>query len=83
MKTIQVYQCEICARQSASYEEIEKCEARHLGVTIEELYIYGELRQQVRAWKHLLERNGAEDAEKGLEEAMNKLAEFEKKHGLN
>ena len=82
MKEYLTYVCEKCGKESRNKEEIYKCEASHLGLTVEEKHIYDELQSNVNLKSHILYVTKNEESEKEFDAAVEKLLEFERMHGI-
>ena len=54
MKMYQIYVCETCGKKSKSQEEIERCEASHVGLTIKEKHSWEALKSAARYFSSVL-----------------------------
>lgn len=82
MKRYTVYVCEVCGYECRNSEEMSKHEAAHFGLTVEELHEYNAIKSFVRYADDLNSRKDNDNTRNMLDEAMEKLSEFEKKHWL-
>ncbi len=82
MKTYQIYECEICGKQSKNADEIIKCECTHLGLTVEENREWEHLKNVVKHCSYVVSKMKKEESERSYDEAIEALLKFEKEHGL-
>lgn len=82
MKVKQVYICETCGKESTNKSEILRCEAVHLGLTLEEKEKYDHLFLQVLSYEHLVARRNNDSTRAALDEAVIELMAFEAAHGI-
>ncbi len=82
MKMYQIYVCEKCGKTSTSQEEIEQCEATHMGLTVSEMHTYQSLESAVKYFSAVLYRTNNAKAREAYDDAIEKLLSFEKEHGL-
>lgn len=80
MKTEIIYECEICGKKSNNFEEIEKCEMEHCGVTKREVIKYDRLYRDMRNKSSTVffVRNDATIAD--YDESIKRIIEFEEEH---
>lgn len=83
MKMYQTYVCEKCGKESTSPEEIEQCEAAHMGLTVGEMHAYQSLKSEAKYFGSMVYRTNNEDTRKAFNDAIEKLVDFEKEHGLD
>lgn len=82
MKQHIIYECKTCGKQSENNEEIMKCEASHLGVTIAEKKTYDFLKERVAHAGAVVSRTKNEETDKGFDKAVSELLAFEKEFGI-
>lgn len=82
MKSFIMYQCETCGKQSREKEEIEKCEADHLGLTLFEYREYRDLERKVEYCGYKISSWNNEQTRRDFDDAINNIIDFEKQHGL-
>lgn len=82
MKTKTIYVCDVCGKESANPIEIIKCECSHLGIDLNILYKWRELRDNAaKAGQQYSIRHNA-DTDAAFDKAVIELVEFERKHSL-
>ena len=81
MKQHIIFECETCGKQSENREEIMKCEAAHLGLTIAEKKTYDFLKDRVKNASLVVSRTKNEETNKAFDKAVNELLDFEKEFG--
>ena len=82
MKQHIIFECETCGKQSENREEIMKCEAVHLGLTITEKQEWESLKERVRYASSVVSRTKNEETDKAFDEAVETLLAFEKEHRI-
>lgn len=82
MKQHIIYECETCGKQSKDREEIMKCEASHLGLTIAEMQEWKRLKEDARHAGVVVGTTKNEQTDKAFDNAIKKLLAFEKEHGI-
>lgn len=83
MKIYQTYVCETCGFESRNHEEVELCEAKHIGLTnLEDKHAYDSLKMLAEYCGSVISKTKNEETEKAFDEAINKLIAFEKEHGI-
>ena len=82
MKQHIIFECETCGKQSENREEIMKCEAAHLGLTITEKQEWESLKERVRYASSVVSRTKNEETDKAFDEAVETLLAFEKEHRI-
>ena len=82
MKQHIIYECETCGKQSKDREEIMKCEASHLGLTIAEMQEWKRLKEDARHAGIVVGTTKNEQTDKTFDDAIEKLLTFEKEHGI-
>ena len=82
MKQHIIYECETCGKQSKDREEIMKCEASHLGLTIAEMQEWKRLKEDARHTGAVVGTTKNEQTDKAFDDAIEKLLAFEKEHGI-
>ena len=83
MRSYMVYECKKCGRQSKSYNDIAKCEAEHIGLTMEERNEYIDLKEKVKMHSHIVNRSNNDETRANLDKVTEELIEFEEKHNLH
>ena len=82
MKQHIIFECETCGKQSENREEIMKCEAAHLGLTITEKQEWESLKERARYAGAVASRTKNEETDKAFDEAVETLLAFEKEHRI-
>ena len=82
MKQHIIYECETCGKQSKDREEIMKCEASHLGLTIAEMQEWKRLKEDARHAGAVVSRTKNNETDKVFNEAIETLLAFEKEHRI-
>lgn len=82
MKQHIIYECEKCGKQSRDREEIMICEAAHFGLTVAEKQEWELLKEKVRYRSATVSSCKNEVTDKWFNDAISKLMEFEKLHGI-
>lgn len=83
MKQYIMYVCETCGEESRDFSKIKKCEADHLGLTLEEKNSYDTLKKKAEMCGATLSRTKNEETDKDFDDAIDALILFEKEHGVN
>ena len=83
MKKYTIYVCEICGYESASFDDISKHEAEHLGLTVEEWHRYNKLKSFVQYMEDIVSGNNNDLTRNKLNEATENLSIFKKEHGMD
>lgn len=82
MKQYTVYVCETCGYESKDIEDMKRHEATHLGLTVEEMDKYEEMKSFATFIGSAIVSKRCEETEKKLNEAVNAVFNFEKEHGI-
>lgn len=82
MKTYQIYVCENCGKESRNREDILRCEAEHLGLSVEEKHEYDHLKTLVQRWASTVGRTCNQDTRSALDSCATKLLAFEVEHKM-
>lgn len=82
MKKYIIYECTKCGKQSKDIIEIIKCEANHLGLTINEYKQYIELIKKVENASYVVSIRKNENTDKLFDNAIKALLEFEQKYNI-
>jgi hypothetical protein len=82
MKQYITYICEKCNKESRNANDIEECEAGHLGLTIDEKLKYDALQEIVRRRSYTVSVTKNEKTDKEFEDAIIEILAFERKHGI-
>lgn len=82
MRMYHVYVCEHCGKESLSYDEIEECEAAHMGLTVAEKHTWYALKSAAKYFGSAVLRENNERTRAVYDEAIEKLVQFEQSHGI-
>lgn len=83
MRMYQVYVCETCGRESLDRDEVELCEARHMGLhNLHDKHTYDALKGYARYCGALVTYTRNNYTEAAFDDAIGKLVAFEKEHGV-
>lgn len=82
MRQYTVYICEHCGYESKDLREMQLHEARHFGLTVEEMEVYRALKSFVAYMSHIISNNNTKEAREQYNDAMRKLVSFEKEHRI-
>lgn len=82
MKRHIIYECETCGKRSEDREEIMKCEAAHLKLTVQEKQEWESLKERARYAGSVVSRTKNEETDKAFDEAIKALLAFEKEHRI-
>lgn len=82
MKTRMIFECDKCGKKSSDRDEIMKCEASHLGLTVVEMEEWERLKADVRYKGTIVSTYKNENTDRDFDKAIYRLMEFEKEHGL-
>ena len=82
MKSYTIYVCETCGKESRNAEEIIKCEAEHLGLTVSEYEEYNRKKDFVRSLSAAVSITNNESTRKKVDDAVDDLIRFEAEHGI-
>lgn len=82
MKQYTMYVCETCGYESRDAEDVRKHEASHLGLTLEELKAYRELKSFVAYTGSVISKTNNKETRSEFDKAVEKLMDFEKEHGI-
>lgn len=82
MKRYQIYVCEVCGKESRDRDEIERCEASHLGLSVEEKHAWDALKYIAQSCGSIVYDTNNRKTRAAYDKAIEKLVEFEKEHGL-
>ncbi len=83
MKRITLYACETCSFSSADALEVEKHEAEHLNLTVDELHEYQDLKREAAHFSSIVSEHNNEQTRVRYDEACEALTDFEVKHGIH
>lgn len=79
----QIFACGKCGNQSQRIEEIELCEARHMGFkTLEDKREYDSLLAHVRSCSHIVSRTCNDVTRKNYDDAIEEMLQFEREHNI-
>lgn len=82
MRVYQVYVCEKCGKESRCCEEIEVCEAFHMGLTVAEKHTWDALKSSAEYFGSIVLNRNNEQTRAAYDEAIEKLVQFEQSHGI-
>ena len=82
MKMYQIYVCEHCGKESQSHDEIEECEAAHMGLTVAEKHTWDTLKSAAKYFGSVVSSNNNNRTRATHDDAIEKLVSFEQSHGL-
>lgn len=82
MRLYTIFECEKCGKQSSDKEEIMECEASHLGLTVAEKQERERLKEDVRYKGVIVGSTKNEITDRDLDEAVSRVLEFKKQHGI-
>lgn len=82
MKQYTMYVCETCGYESRSFEDMEKHEANHLGLTVKELHNYNALKSFARYMGGVISHTSNEETRGKFDKAVEDLVAFEQEHNL-
>ena len=84
MRMYQVYVCDCCGRESRSRDEIELCEAKHIGLqSIEEKHEYDALKAATAYFASVVYSRSNEETRAAYDVAIEKQLAFEAEHGIS
>lgn len=83
MRMYQVYICEHCGKESKSCEEIEVCEAAHMGLSVAEKHSWDALKSAARYFGSVVSTTNNEKTRAAYDNAVEKLVSFEQSHGIS
>lgn len=82
MRMYQVYVCERCGKESLSHDEIEECEATHMGLTVEEKHTWDALKSSAKYFGGVVSTTNNERTRAAYDNAIEKFVEFERSHRI-
>lgn len=82
MKVYTIFECEKCGKKSSNRAEIMGCEASHLGLTVAEKQEWERLKENVRYRGSVVSTTKNEVTVKDFDEAIKRVMDFEKEHGI-
>ena len=82
VKRIVIYECSKCGRRSQNKEEIMRCDAAHMGLTVDEKMEYEKLRQACVDAGSLNSRRSNEETNKIWDDAIYACLAFEHDHHI-
>jgi hypothetical protein len=77
-----IYKCEHCNFSSEIFQETEKHEAEHFGLTVAEFHQWNSLKADVESAGRTISHSKNEFTERFFDNAIHKLLAFEKDHEL-
>lgn len=83
MRMYQVYVCEKCGKESRCCEEIEVCEAAHMGLSVTEKHSWDALKSAARYFGSVVLTTNNEQTRAAYDDAVEKLVSFEQSHGMS
>lgn len=83
MKMYQVYVCETCGYESRVQDEVELCEAKHIGLqSLEDKHAYDALQGLVKHCSQVVSVRSNEQTRAAYDKAIRDLIAFEKEHNM-
>lgn len=82
MRMYTVYVCETCEYESKSFDDMEEHEAKHLGLTVEELHTYSALKSLAEYTGSVVANRNNEKTRAAFDKAVEKLVAFEQEHSI-
>ena len=82
VKRIVIYEFSKCGKRSENKEEIMKCDAAHMGLTVDEKMEYEKLRQACVMAGSLNSRRSNDETNKAWDDAIQACLEFEHEHQI-
>lgn len=82
MKVYTVYECEKCGRTSRAKAPIQICEARHYGLTTDQMEQYNKLKHKILQASSTLSKCRNEKTNAEYSKAIDEIIQFEKSHGI-
>lgn len=83
MRMYQVYICEHCGKESLSHDEIEECEATHMGLTVGEKHTWDALKSAAKHFGSVWSTTNNEQTRVAYDNAIKKLVSFERSHRIS
>lgn len=83
MRMYQVYVCEHCGKESTSSEDIEVCEASHMGLSVEEKNSWDALKSAAAYFGSIVATTNNEKTRAAYDKAIEKLVSFEQAHRIS
>lgn len=82
MRSYTVYVCDTCGYENRDRDLVEKCEARHYGLTVEEMHGYHALKSAVAHAEYLINVVSTASNRAYYENAIKNLEDFKKSHNI-
>lgn len=82
MRMYQVYVCECCGKESQSHDEIELCEATHMGLSVAEKRTWDALKSAAKYFGSVVSTRNNEQTRAAYDKAIEELVSFEQSHGI-
>lgn len=82
MKQYTMHVCETCGYESKSFDDMEKHEANHLGLTVEELHEYAALRSFAEYISGVISHTNTTKTRAACYRAIADLENFQKEHHI-
>lgn len=83
MKMYQTYVCEKCGFESSNQEEVELCEAKHIGLnTLEDKHSYDALKSYAQYCGHVVSATNNDTTREAYDLAIENLIKFKKDHNM-
>ncbi len=82
MRIRQLYVCECCGKKSCDASEIERCEAAHMGLSVNEKRSWDSLKSAAKYFGYLVSATNNERTRAEYDEAIEELVLFEKEHNI-
>ena len=74
MRMYRVYVCGHCGKESLSHDEIEECEAIHMGLTVAEKHTWDALKSAAKYFGSVVSRENNDRTRAAYDEAIKKLS---------
>ncbi len=82
MKMYQLYVCECCGKESRDVSEIERCEAAHMGLSVEEKHSWDSLKSAARYFGNIVSATNNEQTRAAYDKAIDRLVSFKQTHNI-
>lgn len=84
MRMNQVYVCDFCGHESKDHDEIELCEAKHIGLqSIEEKHQYDALKSATAYFASVVYNTNNEKTRAAYDAAVERQLAFEAEHNIS
>lgn len=82
MKSYIVYECENCGKTSKNKEDIIRCEASHINVSLETMLMWKTLQQKVKYFSSAMLNHCNDQTRFDYDNAVEQLVAFEKENNI-